>query len=85
MNKDYLSKVLDKIMGETRMDDENKLTHTPFGSFPYFFNLYLHHHQAILTPFSDHCRDVYGLTREEIYYVWDKWKNIVDNNISGRH
>ena len=39
MNKDYLSKVLDKIMGETRMDDENKLTHTPFGSFPYFFNL----------------------------------------------
>lgn len=75
MNYNYLNNIINKLVDETIMDDQGRQTHTPFGSFPYFYHL------SILEPFMNHCRDVYGLTSEEIKYAWVKYRSIIDTKI----
>ena len=59
MNKEFLDKVCDQIISETRIDDDK--LYTPFFSFFFVF-------------FYSHCRDVYSLNKEETEYVWIKYK-----------
>ena len=75
MNYNYLNNIINKLVDETIMDDQGRQTHTPFGSFPYFYHL------SILEPFMNHCKDVYGLTSEEIKYAWVKYRSIIDTKI----
>ncbi len=63
MNNKFLDKVCDQIVSETRVID-NKL-YTPFHTFP---------QSSFLFRFSSHCKDVYGLNKEETEYVWEKYK-----------
>jgi hypothetical protein len=78
MNEDYLDRVLDQLVGETTIDYAREIIHIPFtkDSFPLnspylFFNIFIH--------FTKHTRDYYGLTEEEIKYVWEQWKYIIQN------
>ena len=77
MDKRFLDKVVDQIMSETRIDYDTEVIYPPsFFSLPlsYFY---------ISTPshFTKHCREVYGLSNEEIGYVWDEYKDIVKDKI----
>ena len=76
MDYDFLNKVVDQIMSETRVDLEGRdlylpLTNSPFPISTSLISLYP---QIDRFLFSVHCRDVYGLNEEEINYVWGKYR-----------
>jgi len=79
MDKEYLDKVLDKLVSETRIDYVRKVIETPFSparfflSFSFFFSF---------SFFTKHCKEVYGLTEKETQYVWEQYKNIIKDKIN---
>ena len=82
MKNNYLDKVLDQIVSETKIDhDEERF-------LPPFFNYFSHNSVALFSsPFSPypsfiiHCRDVYGLNPDEIKYVWSEYRDIIKDKI----
>jgi len=82
MNKKYLDKVVDQLVSETRIESNG--FYTPFSSPP--SSPYLSS-SLLLLPifFSDHCRDIYGLNNEEINYVWEQYKNIIEDKIKNKN
>ena len=87
-DKKYLDKVLGYMVKVTKMDYENKEVNTPFFlppesflpsfSFP-FSSLYLH--SPFFFSFSSYCRNYFGLTKDEIRYIWKEYKNIINDKI----
>ena len=74
-NKKYLDKVLDHLVRNTKIDYEGKEIYVPFTnhSFHMFFpSLYRHYNH-----FYEYCEKHFGLTLEEVDYVWDQWESIV--------
>jgi uncharacterized membrane protein YkgB len=76
MNEKYLDKVLNQIVSETKINSEGRVitTFTPLSNplsarSPFFLYFY------------DHCRDIYGLTEDEIHYLWEKYKFILENGL----
>lgn len=80
MDKNYLGKVVDQIVRETRIDYDEGSLYTPFTLFA--IPSLLHPHFSSL--FSQHCKEVYGLNEDEIDYVWRGYKVVIrdkrDNN-----
>jgi hypothetical protein len=76
MDKKFLDKVVDQIVSETTIDYDEERFHPPF-SHPSFSHLFFSF--SSLSPFSPypsfiiHCREVYGLNKEEIGYVWKEY------------
>jgi hypothetical protein len=80
--KKYLDKVVDIIVSETRIDYEQELITHP--SLPHHQFRLLHHYSVFISSyvanimpqisFSHYCVDNFGLGREEIGYVWNKYK-----------
>ena len=71
--EDYLNKILDYLVEDTIIDfDENQIQF-PFYSYPYPI-LY----SSLFSSFSEYCKDNYGLTDEEIYYVWKEYSIIIN-------
>ena len=71
MNNKFLDKVCDQIISETRIIDDK--VYTPFHSsflFPSSFPLL----PSFSFLFSNHCKKVYSLNKEETDYVWEKYK-----------
>jgi hypothetical protein len=67
MNEEFLNKVYNQIISETRIID-NKI-HAPFlPSLPFYSFI------SLFSFFVFHCKDVYSLNKEETYYVWEKYK-----------
>ena len=81
MDKKFLNKVLDQIVNETTIDYEKGEIQIPFSdiSIDIPHSLLLHHldFHPFLFLFSDHCKNVYGLNKEETEYVWEEYKNII--------
>ena len=73
MDYKFLDKVLDQIVSETEMDYEKERAYTPFFSFisTSFFSL-----SSYRSPFTKHCKEVYGLNIQEIQYVWNNYREI---------
>ena len=79
MDKKFLDKVVDQIVSETTIDYDEERFHPPF-SHPVFLNSsFVFFSFSSLSPFSPypsfiiHCREVYGLNKEEIGYVWKEY------------
>ena len=81
MNEEFLNKVCDQIVSETRIDDKVYFPFIPaytfsHSLFPTTSSLFSRF-SSFLLRFSSHCKDVYSLNKEETKYVWDKYKEEV--------
>ena len=89
MDKRFLDKVVDQILSETTIDYEYmggrifipfhlRLLPLPPVSFSFFlksFSNYFPH-------FSEHCKSVYGLNKEETKYVWNEYRGAIKDKIN---
>ena len=71
MDYKFLNKVVGQIVSETIIDYGEEIIVSPFHPFT------LSH-----PPFSDHCRDVYGLKEQEIKYVWKEYKQAIKDKMN---
>ena len=80
----YLDKVVEYLVRDTRIDYDKYKIQFPFLSSPssYFFRLlsYLFPY----SPFSKYCKNVYGLTDQEIEYVWNQYRTIILDKITNK-
>jgi len=78
----FLDRIVDGLVEESRIEYVEEIVHLAnffFQLFNYpFANLYS---IPETSPFYQHCRDVYGLTPEEITYVWTEYRNIIKDKI----
>jgi hypothetical protein len=83
MDKEFLNKVIDQIVSETDIDYKNEKVNVPFHPFKLFPTFFILHILIfiVISSFSDHCKDVYSLNKEEVEYVWDKYKSIIKDKI----
>lgn len=70
----YLDKVVEFLVRGTKMDYDMGRIYTPYeerhyyvGSLPY----------GPSVGFEKYCKNVYGLTYEEIDYVWEQYRSII--------
>jgi hypothetical protein len=77
MNEKFLNKVLNQIVSETKIDSEGRVITTFAPSYLPLLSLF----PSFFLYFYDHCRDIYGLTEDEIHYLWEKYKFIIDNGL----
>lgn len=85
-NKDYIDKVIDYMVRRTNIDYENELVDLPFPFHTTHYNLlYLLSNQltesSFYHSFNNYCVNTFGLTSDEVRYVWDEYKNIIKDKI----
>lgn len=88
-NKKYIDKVLEHLVRSTKIDYNNNLTSLPFfpfiqhfSSHPFIFPLFSNYSSTTPSSFYKHCKNVFGLTEEEIEYVWKEYKKIIVEKIN---
>ncbi len=82
-NKKYIDKVLYHLVRNIKIDHEKELVYTPpFSKYhlPSPFQYFLSQRSLLSPPsFRLYCKDQFGLTKEEMEYVWEEYKdNIID-------
>ena len=85
MDKEFLNKVVNQIVGETRIDyDQNgDIIYPPFTSSG-VYKSFLYRELGTI-GFYAHCREIYGLEVLEIRYVWNEYKKIIRDEIQSLH
>ncbi len=76
MDKKFLDKVVDQIVGETKITKGKYghfIIHAPFSVSS--TNIVFLHHQKL--KFWDHCKNVYGLNDDEIEYAWERYNSLL--------
>ena len=84
-NKKYIDKVIEHLVRSTKIDYEKELIVFPPLSSP--FNSTLLYITSKNTPtcpgfFSSYCKNTFGLTKEEINYVFIQWRAIMRDKIT---
>ena len=89
MDKKFLHKVIDQIVSETMVNGETERIKTPFRQLSYSFTLHFQlpsssssSTSVLLSSFSRHCKEIYGLDKDEVGYVWDKYVQIFRDKIN---
>ena len=88
-DKKYLDKVIGHLVKGTKIDYENKEVNTPFHFSSYIIHTSLSTSSfyLLLSPLSPppsfftYCRRFYGLTKDEIRYIWKEYRNIINGKI----
>lgn len=94
-NKRYLDKVVEHLVRGTNMDYDNDKIHYPFPTLSSSFYSFLLHIQTtpsssfrlfgsfhlIFRSFTEYCKNTFGLTDDEIKYVWNQYGKILLNKI----
>ena len=85
-DKKYIDKVIENLVSRTKIDyDKGEIIFpfttrsTPF-SFSFFLS-YLTSYSSFSLPFIKYCGDQFGLTEEEIEYVYHRYVNIIEDKI----
>ena len=85
-DKKYLDKVIGSLVRGTKIYYDKDEIHFPSSSssslslLP-FSSISLYPHSPTLFSFTKYCKNVYGLTYDEINYVWGEYKNIINDKI----
>lgn len=80
MDKKFLHKVVGQLIRETEIDRDMKKVYFPFFPFYQFlvhFHSFSHSSIPPHTSFYKHCRDIYGLNKSEVDYVWREYINSI--------
>jgi len=87
MNKKYLDKVIGSLVRSTKIDYDTERITIPFSiisvssistiPFDNFNNNVIFKNIV----FRSYCRNVYGLTEDEIDYVWKEYSDIINKKI----
>ena len=78
MDKKFLNKVVDQILRETMINNVKKVIQFPFFTSSFSSNIHL---TSFFPPFRYHCEDIYGLNDDEMDYVWEEYKKIINDNL----
>ena len=79
-NKRYLDKVIGSLVRGTKIDYENDVVYLHYISSSSFLPpLTLFFFSFVRPPFlvSSYCKNKFGLTHEEMDYVWEEYRNIM--------
>jgi len=85
MNKRYLDKVIGSLVRSTRINYDNDIIQFPFSSpLPLYLPQVssLSPYSYFNPPYSDYCKNMFGLIDDEIRYVWKIYKDIIKNKIN---
>ena len=84
-DKKYLDKVIGSLVRSTKINYDEEEIHTPFLLSPFS------QHSPLLSTFlipplsfssiTKYCKNIYGLTKDEMEYVWKEYKNIINGKI----
>jgi len=79
-NKKYLDKVIGSLVRGTKIDYEKKLIiSNPYNSLS--LPSFSPPNDSSLFRFFSYCKNIYGLTEDEIEYVWKEYKKIIKNKL----
>ncbi len=79
MNK-YVEHIINDLVRDTKIDYEKDRIYYPYlPPFILFNRLFTSSSPSSL--FSKYCKENYGLTEEEIDYVWKEYKKIIKDKI----
>jgi len=78
-NKKYLDKVIGSLVRGTKIDYDEGRIYAPFSPFPFLSSLLSYFSST--SSFSKYCKNTFGLTEEEIKYVWNQYRSIIKNKI----
>ena len=87
-NKKYIDKVIEHLVRGTKIDYEEDFISYPFSTI--FFSLRsfssppnssLFLSPIIPSSFSNYCKNQFGLTEDEIKYVWNEYITIIKDKI----
>ena len=93
-NKKYIDKVIEHLVRGTMIDYDYDKIHYPFPtSLPFHYSTippnFPHHISSISSPlphflssFTEYCKNTFGLTDDEIDYVWDGFKTIIEDKLN---
>ena len=86
-NKKYLDKVVEFLERGTKIDYKKRLIDYPFYSIspnirsvPIIYPLSIDTYPMTIN-FSKYCNNTFGLTDDEIDYVWKEYRSIILNKI----
>jgi hypothetical protein len=79
MNKDYLDKVVYQLVGESIID--GRIVWVPYSVHHAISPMIPSFHSPTYSLFSSYVRNIYGLTGEEIKYVWEQYTVIINSRI----
>ncbi len=81
----YLDRVLDHLIRRTKIDYEKgeiilpfKISSTPFGLSAF---IYFYRSPPFSLPFVKYCNRQFGLTEEEIEYIYHRYVKIIEDKI----
>ena len=89
----YLDKVIEFLVRDTKIDFKGKEIFLPFLTSISFTSLlpfllprfpFAPHISSLFLYFSKYCKEVYGLTDQEIEYVWKEYKEIIKDKITNK-
>jgi hypothetical protein len=77
----YLDKVIEFLLRDTKIDYKNEKITTPSNFIIHFIAFFLLIPSFLPFTFSKYSKEVYGLTDQEIEYVWKEYKEIIKDKI----
>ena len=82
--RNYLDKVIEYLVRDTKINYKNEKITTPFLHPPFLYLSYhlLHPYSPRpFSPFTSYCKEIYGLTDQEIKYVWKEYTDIIKDKV----
>ena len=84
--KIFLDKVTKILVEDTIIDYDKGRVQYPFFRHDLYSSIFtLFHPIYAFVFFSKYCKERYGLTDEEIKYVWDQYKDIMTDKFSNNN
>ena len=84
-NKRYLDKVIEHLVRGTKIDYDKEeieflsLFKQPFTSPIFISQILIYRHPYV---FKEYCVNTFGLTDDEVSYVWEEYKKIIKEKIN---